>query len=61
MNAEEAPWGGGASGVAPSLETLENMLRKSPDAAISLHMGPFLSEWNLLCVGGCSYSGDFDR
>jgi len=34
---------------APSLETLEDKLRKSPDAAISLHGGPFPAEGNLVC------------
>ena len=55
---EEAPWRG-PRGRAPSLETLEDML-KSPDTGISLHGGPFLSEVNLVCRGG-SYTGDFDR
>ena len=58
---EEAPWrrlreGGGA----PSLGTLEDMLRKSPDTGISLHRSPLPSERNLVCGGG-SYTGDFDR
>ena len=39
----------GASGGAPSLETLEYMLRKSPDTGISLHGGPFhpRGTWNV--------------
>ena len=47
----------GASGGAPSLETLEDMLRKSPDTGISLHGGPFLSEGNLECGGGSRVQG----
>jgi hypothetical protein len=39
-------WGGGA----PSLGTLEDMLRKAPDRGISLNRGPFTTEGNL--VGG---------
>ena len=42
----------GASGGAPSLGTLEDMLRKSPETGISLHGGPFPSEGNLVCGGG---------
>ena len=56
---EEALWrepGGGA----PSLGTLEDMLIKSLDTAISLHGGPFPAEGNLVCGGG-SYTRDFDR
>jgi len=41
---------GRASGGALSLETLEDMLRKSPDAGISQHGGPFPP-------GGTSYVG----
>ena len=33
--------GGGLGGGAPSLETLEDMLRKFPDTGISLYGGPF--------------------
>jgi hypothetical protein len=51
---------GGASGGAPSLGTLEDTSRKSPDAGISLHGDPFPSEGNLVCGGGL-YTGDFDR
>ena len=36
---------------APSLGTLEDMLRKSLDVGISLHGGPFPSEGNLVCGG----------
>jgi len=42
----------GASGGAPSLGTLEYMLRKDPDMDISLPGGPFPSKGNLLCGGG---------
>ena len=34
-----------------SLGTLEDMLRKSLDAGISLHRGPFPVEGNLVCRG----------
>jgi len=56
---EEVPWRGPGGG-APSLGTLEDMLRKSPDMGISLHGGPFPAEGNLVCGGG-SHTGDFDR
>ena len=39
---------GGLRG-ALSLGTLEDTLRKSPDAGISLHGGPFPAEGNLVC------------
>jgi hypothetical protein len=42
----------GASGGAPSLETLEDMLQKSPDVGISLYGGPLPSEGNLVCGEG---------
>jgi hypothetical protein len=48
-------------GGAPSLGTLEDMLRKFPDTGISLYGGPFSAEGNLVCGGGDSYTGDFDR
>jgi len=54
---EEASGGRGF----PSLGTLEDMLRKSPDKGISLHGGPFPAEGNLVCGGRVSYTGDFDR
>ena len=57
---EEAPWKGRWGG-APSMRTLEDMLRKSPDKGISLHGGPFPAEGNLVCGGRVSYTGDFDR
>jgi len=57
---EEAPWRGPQWG-APSLGTLEDMIRKSPVTGISLHGGPFPSEGNLVCGGGGSYTGNFDR
>jgi hypothetical protein len=41
----------GASGGAPSLGTLEVMLRKSPDTGISVHGVPFPSEGNLMWGG----------
>jgi len=41
---------GGLKG-APSMGTLEDMLRKSLDAGISLHGGPFPAEGNLVCGG----------
>ena len=50
--------GGGWGGEAPSLGTLEDMLRKSPDMGISLQGGPFPAEGNLVCGGG-SYTKDF--
>ena len=46
------PWGG-----APSLGTMEDMLRKPPDMGISLHGGPLPSEGNLVCGGGLIYRG----
>jgi len=56
---KEAAWrrsleGGGG---APSLGILECMLRKSPDAGISLHRGPFITEGGLVSGGGGSYRG----
>jgi hypothetical protein len=50
----------GASGGAPSLGTLEDMLGKSPDGGISLHGGLLPSDGNLLLGGGLC-TGDFDR
>ena len=50
----------GTSERAPSLGTLEDMLRKSQDTGISLLGGPFPSEENLVC-GGVSYTGGFER
>jgi hypothetical protein len=53
----EGPWG-----LAPSMATLEDMLRKSPDMGISLRGGPFPVEGNLVHGGGgVSYTEDFDR
>jgi len=51
----------GASGGrgASSLGTLEDMLRKSLDAGISLHGGPFPPEGNLVCGGGAHIPGTF--
>jgi len=34
-------------GGTPSLETLEDMLRKAPNTDISLHRGLFTTEWSL--------------
>ena len=53
---EEVPWMG-PQGGAPSLETLEDTLRKSPDTGISLHGGPFPSEGNLISGGGARIPG----
>jgi len=50
----------GALGGAPSLWTLEDMLRKSPDMGISLHGVSFPSEVTLVLRAGGSYTGDFD-
>jgi len=44
--------GGGLRGGAPSLGTLEDMLRKSLDTGISRHEGPFPPKGNLVCGGG---------
>jgi len=52
---------GGDLAGAPSLGTLEDMLRKSLDVGISLHGGPFPSKGNRESGGGGSYTGDFDR
>ena len=41
----------GASGRAPSVGTLEDILRKSPVTGIFLNGGPFPSEENLVCGG----------
>jgi hypothetical protein len=50
--------GGGFGGGVPSLGTLEDMLRKSPDKGISPHGGPFPAEGNLVCGGeGVLYRG----
>jgi hypothetical protein len=48
---EEAPWRGSRGGGAPTLGTLEDMLKKSPGSGISLHGGPFPSEGNLVRGG----------
>jgi hypothetical protein len=48
--------GGGLRRGAPSLVTLEDMLRESPNTDISLHGGPFSAEGNLVC-GGLVYRG----
>jgi len=45
-------WGG-----APSLGTLEDMLRKAPDMGISLHTGPFPAEGNQEYGGGAHILG----
>jgi len=44
---EEALWRGPWGGGAPSLVTLEDMLRKAPHTGVSLHRGPFTTEGNL--------------
>jgi hypothetical protein len=41
----------GAWGGAPSLGTLEDMSRRSPDAGISLYWGPFVAEGNSVWGG----------
>jgi len=43
--------GGGLGGGAPSLGTLRDMFRRSPDTGISLVGGPFSAEGNLVCGG----------
>jgi hypothetical protein len=54
---EEATWRR-LRGGAPSLGTLEDMLRKSPDNGISLHGGPIPAEGNLVRGGeGVLYRG----
>jgi len=55
---EEAQYGG-SLGRAPLLETMEDMLRKAPDAGISLHKGPFMFEGNVESGGG-PYTGNFE-
>jgi hypothetical protein len=42
-------------GRAPVLETLEDMLRKTPDTGISLHKGLFTSEGKLESGAGLIY------
>jgi hypothetical protein len=49
--------GGGLRGGAPSLQTLEDMLRKAPDTGIALQRGPFTTEGNLESGGGLIYRG----
>jgi len=44
---EDTPWRGPQGEGAPSLGTLEGMLRKAPDMGISLPGGPFPAEENL--------------
>jgi len=46
---EEAPWRGLVG--APSLGTLEYMLRRSLDAGISLYGGPFVAKGKPVCGG----------
>ena len=54
--------GGGLGEVeAPTLGTLEDMLRKSSDAGISLHRGHFLTEEALAYGGWMSYLGEPER
>jgi len=43
---------GGGLGGAPSLGTLEDMLRKAPGMGISLHRDPFTTKENLEFGGG---------
>jgi hypothetical protein len=42
--------GGDLGGGPLSLDTVEDMLRKSPDMGSSLHRGPFSTEGYLVCV-----------
>jgi hypothetical protein len=53
----EEAWCGGPLGSAPLLGTLEDMLRKALDMAISLHRGPFMSKGNLESGGGAHIPG----
>jgi len=48
---------GGPLGRAPSLGTLDDMLRKTLDMGISLHRGPSMSEGNLESGAGLVYQG----
>jgi len=56
-----SPIGGLEGGGAPSLVTLEGMLRMAPDMGISLHRGPFPTKGNLEYGEGGSYTRDFVR
>ena len=49
----EGAWGGGD----PSLGTLEDMLRKSPDTGIFFYRGPFITEGNLVSGGEARIPG----
>jgi hypothetical protein len=44
---EEVLWRGPQGEGAPSLGTVEDMLRKAPDMGISVHGGLFLAKENL--------------
>jgi hypothetical protein len=44
-------------GGDPSLETLEDMLRKAPDTVLSLHRGLFTTKGNLEFGGGAHIPG----
>ena len=48
---------GGGIGGSSSLGTLEDMLRKSPDAGTSLNGGPFSPEGSLVLGGELVYRG----
>ena len=54
-----------SGGGVPSLGTVEDMLRKSPDTDISLsiyiYRGPFITEGNMVSGGAVSCTGDFER
>ena len=54
---EEASWRGPRGKGAPSLGTLEDMLRKSPDTGVSFYRGPFITEGNLVSGGRLVYRG----
>ena len=45
----------GPQSGAPSLGTLEDMLRKTPNKGISLHRGPFPAEGNMESGRGLVY------
>jgi hypothetical protein len=60
---EEGLWRrpGGGGGGAPSLGTLKDTSRKSPDTGISLSMGAPSHPRGTWYVRGGLHTGDFDR
>jgi hypothetical protein len=48
---------GGGLGGAPSLGTLEDVLRNTPDVGVYLHGVPFPSKGDPVCGGGLLYRG----